>query len=40
VQHLEAVWANFRIEQVVRAGDWTMLLSGLHWIASLMTGVH
>jgi NTE family protein len=38
VEHLEAVWANFRVEQVVRAGDWTMLWSGLHWILSLITG--
>jgi NTE family protein len=38
VQHLEAVWANFRVEQVVSAGDWRMLGSGLHWFLSLLTG--
>ena len=38
VQHLEAVWANFRVEQVVRTGDWAMLASGLHWLLSLLTG--
>jgi NTE family protein len=38
VEHLEAVWANFHVEQVVRSGDWTMLKSGLHWLLSLLTG--
>ena len=37
VQVLERVWSQFRIEQVVRADNWTMLRSGLHWILSLAT---
>jgi NTE family protein len=37
VQVLERVWSQFRIEQVVRADNWTMLRSGLQWILSLVT---
>lgn len=38
VRSLQDVWANFRIEQVVRADTLTMLRSGLHWMVSLVTG--
>jgi NTE family protein len=38
VETLEAVWSNFRVEQVVRAGSLTMLRSGLHWMVSLLSG--
>jgi NTE family protein len=38
VRSLEQVWANFRVEHVVRADSITMLRSGLHWILSLATG--
>jgi NTE family protein len=37
VAHLEQVWAQFEVEQVVRADTLTMLRSGLHWIVSLAT---
>ena len=37
VQSLEQVWSNFRVEQVVRASPLTMLRSGLHWMASLVS---
>jgi NTE family protein len=35
---LETVWADFRIEQVLRADDWTMLRSGLRWLVALLSG--
>lgn len=38
VQTLEAVWSNFRVEQVVRADSLTMIRSGLHWMISLLSG--
>lgn len=37
VQSLEEVWANFRVEQVVQSNSLTMLRSGLHWMASLLS---
>ncbi|MDH5274342.1 MAG: patatin-like phospholipase family protein [Gammaproteobacteria bacterium] len=37
VQSLEAVWANFRVEQVVQSNSLTMLRSGLHWMAALLS---
>jgi NTE family protein len=37
VARLEQVWANFRVEQVVRADTLTMLRSGLHWVSSMVT---
>lgn len=37
VQSLEAVWANFRVEQVVQSNSFTMLRSGLHWMVSLLS---
>ncbi len=38
VRSLEVVWSGFHVDQVVRVGAWQMLRSGLHWLASLMTG--
>lgn len=38
VRSLEAVWSGFHVDQVVRVGAGQMLRSGLHWIASLVTG--
>jgi len=38
VDALLEVWTNFRIEQVVRADSLEMLRSGLHWMASVLTG--
>jgi NTE family protein len=35
---LEAVWANFRAEQVFRVDAWHMLRGGLHWLFSLASG--
>jgi NTE family protein len=35
---LEAVWANFRSEQVFRVDPWHMLGAGLHWLFSLVSG--
>src|ERR1700683_2496481 len=32
---LEAVWANFRAEQVFRVDPWHMLRAGVHWLFSL-----
>jgi NTE family protein len=37
VQSLEEVWANFRVEQVVQSNSLTMLRSGLHWMAALLS---
>ena len=37
VLSLEEVWANFRVEQVVRSSSVTMLRSGLHWMVSLLS---
>jgi NTE family protein len=31
-------WAEFRVEQVVRADTGTVLRTGLHWLASMFTG--
>jgi len=38
VDALLGVWTNFRVEQVVRADSLEMLRSGLHWMASVLTG--
>jgi NTE family protein len=35
---LEAVWANFRAEQVFRVDPWHMLRAGVHWLFSLVSG--
>src|SRR5476649_2778304 len=35
---LEAVWANFRAEQVFRVDPWHMLRAGVHWLFSLASG--
>jgi NTE family protein len=40
VESLEAVWSNFRVQQVVRADSLEMLRSGLHWMVSLLTAGH
>lgn len=38
VHLLEEVWANFHVDQVFRTDPLTMVLSGLHWGASLISG--
>jgi NTE family protein len=38
VKVLEDVWAQFHVEQVVRADPATMLRAGLHWMLSLASG--
>ena len=38
VRVLEEVWANFKVEQVVKTDSLAMLRSGLHWMFSLVTG--
>ncbi len=38
VAGLEAVWSNFHVEQVFKADAFSMLRSGLHWLASLISG--
>jgi NTE family protein len=38
VAGLEAVWANFRVEQVFRVDPLRMVRAGLHWAAALLTG--
>ncbi len=38
IDELEHVWANFRVDQVFRTDARYMLLSGLHWAASLVSG--
>jgi NTE family protein len=38
VRSLEAVWANFTSEQVYQTGPGAMLLSSLHWLASITLG--
>jgi NTE family protein len=40
VESLEAVWSDFRVQQVVRADAFEMLRSGLHWMVSLLTAGH
>jgi NTE family protein len=40
VESLEAVWSNFRVQQVVRADSLEMLRSGLHWMVSLLSAGH
>jgi NTE family protein len=40
VDSLEAVWANFQVQQVVRADSFEMLRSGLHWMVSLLSAGH
>jgi len=38
VDSLERVWANFHVGQVFRADAFSMLRSGFHWGASLLSG--
>lgn len=38
VAGLEAVWANFRVDQVFRVDPFRMVRAGLHWAAALLTG--
>lgn len=38
VGELERVWANFRVEQVMRADAGSMLRAGLHWMFSMLSG--
>ncbi|MGB5104472.1 MAG: patatin-like phospholipase family protein [Steroidobacteraceae bacterium] len=38
VGELERVWANFRVEQVIRADAGSMLRAGLHWMFSMVSG--
>jgi len=38
VDSLERVWANFHVDQVFKADTFSMLRSGLHWGASLLSG--
>jgi len=38
VGELERVWANFRVEQVMRADAGSMLRAGLHWMFSMISG--
>jgi NTE family protein len=40
VESLEAVWSNFRVQQVVRADALEMLRSGLHWMVSMLSAGH
>lgn len=35
---IEAVWANFHVNQVFRADAWAMLKAGGRWMGSLLTG--
>ena len=35
---MEAVWANFSVDQVFRADALTMLKSSLHWFAAVVFG--
>ncbi|HPF27589.1 MAG TPA: patatin-like phospholipase family protein, partial [Steroidobacteraceae bacterium] len=38
VAALEAVWSNFRVQQVFRVDTLSVLRSGLHWALSLLSG--
>lgn len=38
VAELERVWAGFSMDHVVRADNWTMLRSSLHWFIALVSG--
>jgi NTE family protein len=38
VEEIERVWAGFHVDQVFEVGGWRMLGSGMHWLASLITG--
>ncbi|MCB1625058.1 MAG: patatin-like phospholipase family protein [Pseudomonadales bacterium] len=38
VAALEAVWSNFRVQQVFRVDSFSVLRSGLHWGLSLLSG--
>jgi NTE family protein len=38
VADMEAVWANFRADQVYKTDSWTMLKSSAHWLASIVFG--
>jgi NTE family protein len=38
VQAIEHVWAGFHVDQVIEVGPGRMVASGLHWLASLVTG--
>lgn len=38
IQEIERVWAGFHVDQVFEVGGWRMLVSGLHVLASLVSG--
>jgi NTE family protein len=38
VRAIERVWAGFHVDQVIDVGTRNMMGSGLHWLASLLTG--
>ncbi len=38
VRRLDAVWRNFRIDQVYKTDAWTMLKTSLHWLLAITTG--
>ena len=38
VRSIESVWRDFHVDQVFRADPASMLRSGLHWLAALVTG--
>jgi NTE family protein len=38
VDTLEGVWSQFRVEQVVRADNISMLVAGLRWMVALASG--
>ena len=38
VAEMEAVWSNFKAEQVYRTDNWTMLKTSLHWLSALVLG--
>lgn len=38
VAELEAVWGNFRVNEVFRSDGLTMLKSSLHWLSSIVLG--
>ncbi|MDE1923579.1 MAG: patatin-like phospholipase family protein [Gammaproteobacteria bacterium] len=38
VRSIEGVWRDFHVDQVFRADSASMLRSGLHWLAALVTG--
>jgi NTE family protein len=38
VSRLEHFWASMKCDRVYRTDGWTVLMSGLHWIATMMSG--